>query len=391
MGHKAIIGISQPFETDVVVIGAGIFGLAASEQCLHQGAAKVTLLERHQVGHRGGSSHGRVRIARSAYAHPAYVHLMKRTFDEYWPRLSHRVHRQLLRPNPALIFGPKDGLVDQYLNGVRQAGADVIPLSGQDRAHWSTYIRETEHRILLDRTAAIIDADATRQGLMAALRELKCDIREGVRVEHIETGQNRLVVHTNAGTILCDRIICTAGPWTSQLFPSLATTLRVVRQHVGFYAATAARDRPITQAVWIYLGDRDDTVHYGLPEDPYTAKAAAHVRLGHDDDFSVPADVDALALTALDTFMAAQFNRPLRRVDAQTCLYTPAPNDDFIIDFMPTDDRIIVAAGFSGHGFKFAPLIGAALAQLALDGQCQIDEFSSMRPRFTWPKQQGKT
>ena len=377
-----VISHGQEPET-YVVIGAGIYGLSAAYHLASTSGARVILIDQHPVGHPRGSSHGRVRIARSAYGHPGYVHLMRRAFDEAWPQLAKACGQRLLSPRSACIFGPAHGIIDAYAEAIAKAGARIESLTPQQAEKQFVGMRLAGQRVLQDHTAAIINAEGTRQGLTQLLKAASVDWLDGVRVHHIVTGGDRMTVATTRGEVKCDRIIIAAGAWTERLVPQLKTKLCVNRQNVGFFQASRRTDLRSTQNIWIYLGLNDDDLYYGLPENGNTAKAAAHIRNGPRDDPDDLLAADSSALGTLDGFMAQNFTTPFIRTGSDTCPYTSTINDDFIIDQHPDDERIIVAAGFSGHGFKFGPLIGRVLAELVLTGHTTVDEFVDMQPKFS--------
>ena len=113
-------------------------------------------------------------------------------------------------------------------------------------------------------------------------------------------------------------------------------------------------------------------------------KAAHHRRDGKMDDPDSPPIHSDPALQQLEGFVKQNFREPLVKQSADTCLYTSTETDDFILDRHPSDPRIVVGAGFSGHGFKFAPLIGEILAALSRTGHCPVEEFQAMASQFSF-------
>ena len=175
------------------------------------------------------------------------------------------------------------------------------------------------------------------------------------------------------------RCFAAASAWSARLLPVLLPRLMVHRQDVGYYQSSLTAGPPGGDFAWVFLGRTDDEIYYGLPEDQDTLKAAHHRRSGTIDDPDDPPHCRPKLLASLDDFIAHHFRVPLSRGDANTCPYTSTETDDFIVDVHPDDDRITIGAGFSGHGFKFAPIIGQILAELATTGRSTIDEFSAMR------------
>jgi sarcosine oxidase len=177
------------------------------------------------------------------------------------------------------------------------------------------------------------------------------------------------------------------GAWAGQLLPFLKPRLTVARQTVGYFTPAEGPDayRPGRFPVWMYMGDGND-VFYGMPEFGRAGvKAARHIRYGADDDADQPPQsVEQDRVDDITRFMARSFTSPgWTLAGAEHCLYTVAPDEDFIIDLHPENPRIALGAGFSGHGFKFGPLTGRLLAELAWEGKFSIPEANTARRLFS--------
>ena len=367
---------------DVVVIGGGIMGVSTAWALCQQSRCRVAVIEQATIGHVRGSSNGRVRIARATYADPGYVRLMLRARAEAWSSLENQLGHRLIRPVDGCFFGPEGGLVDAYAKGVETAGGPASRLTNAQASHLFGPLRLTGCTVVHDRSAGVIDATATRAGLQHLLEDAGVVIHCDTTVSHLEADGAGLRLKTNAGLFRAQSIVMTAGAWSTRLIPQLESRLMVHRQHIGYYRTEGAHSTPGGDFAWVYLGQSQDEVYYGLPEAQHLLKAAHHRRSGpvdNPDHVPVP---ETNALTALDRFIGDAFVVPLVRDHASTCPYTSTATDDFVIDVHPEDSRIIVGAGFSGHGFKFGPLVGQILAQ-RLNGRSSIDEFNSMRHQLS--------
>jgi sarcosine oxidase len=373
--------------TDVLVIGGGVNGLAAAWHLTRRGA-RVALVERFRVGHDRGSSHGASRIARSAYPEAGYVRLMRRAFAEEWPRLERDAGRTLLHRTPAYFFGPPGGSLGAYARAVREAGADVLAVPPAEARKLAPQFRfEGCDDVLVDRTAGLVAAADTVASLAALVRAAGAEVSEATAVRAVEPHADRVEVATDRGVRRADRVIVTAGAWTSRLVPRLAPRLAVARQSIGYFAIEGGADaaRLGRFPVWCQMGATVNDFHYGLPSFGREGiKAAQHVTSQRDEDPDVlPAGPDERSLADLRAFLDRELAvRIERRVGAETCLYTNTPTEDFVIGPLPGEPRIVVGSACSGHAFKFAPLTGRALAELALDGRTSMPEFEAMRATF---------
>jgi monomeric sarcosine oxidase len=364
---------------EVAIIGGGIMGLSTAWALKESGHRRVALIEQAEVGHLRGSSNGGVRIARSTYPNPHYVRLMRRAQSDHWWRLAKALNRELIRPVPGCFFGPEGGLVDAYAAGVSQGGADAVRLTNAHAAEAFPTLQLSGCSVIRDHTAGVIDARTVRDGLLQSLRDSEVSVYQHTTVQHIDTTGPRICLSTSMGPLQADRVVITAGAWATRLVPQLAHRLMVHRQDVGYYQGTDRQRSPAGDFAWVYLGHSNDEIYYGLPEDKHTLKTAHHRRSGFIDDPDEAPINRAINLSSLDEFVRSQFTATLQRIDAGTCPYTSTETDDFIIAHHPDDERITIGAGFSGHGFKFSPIIGEILAELATTGQSTIDEYNAMR------------
>ena len=372
---------------DVAVIGAGINGLCAVFHLLRRGVSRVALIEQFDLGHTRGSSHGQSRITRSAYINKDYTHLMQVAHKEEWPRLEQDLGACLIHRIDGCYYGPAGGIYDSYAASVARVGVDVEEVTAEEARKSYPQLRFPDSTgVLIDRTGGFIAAAETVRCLSDLARR-KVDVLERCRVRSIDPGTNFVRIDTNAGFVDADHLIVAAGPWATRLVPALSARLTVTRQVVGYFEMEGPPGdyEPGPFPVWGYLGGPQSVTFYGLPRFGKDGiKVARHVTGGRrDDPDRVPAEFEPDCIEDLRDFVSEHFSIPARRlVRLEHCHYTNTQSEDFIIDFHPDDDRIVVAAGFSGHGFKFGPVTGRVLASLALDGESDLPEFSIARDRF---------
>jgi sarcosine oxidase len=348
---------------DVAIVGAGLHGLSTA---WNLAGHSVVVLEQFKLGHHRGSSHGATRITRSSYADAAYVELMRVTRTEDWPRLERDAGARLIARCDGAFFGPRGGLFDAFAS---QSYGDDVELLSRERARkrFPELTFPDSPEVLIDRTAGVIDAEATMAALARTIRGNGVTIVEECAVESWTTGEP-IEIATSRGVFRAHRLVITAGPWANKL---LGLPLRPVRQTVGFFRCAPP--------LFVHLGATSDELHYGLPSRD-TFKAARHASLGNDDP-DVVVEADARALTALEAFLAEHLSEPPGPpVSAETCFFTMSPREDFVLDLV--EPRIAVGAGFSGHGFKLGPTSGRILAELVMTGRTSVEPFERRRSQF---------
>jgi len=362
-------------EFDVVVVGAGVNGLATAWWLIKRGVKRVAVVERFAVGHDRGSSHGASRITRSAYADPLYVALMKVAHASSWPALESDAGAQLIHKRDGCFFGNPAGMFGDYLAAIEGADVDVERLdAAEGRRRFPMFCFPGAVEVLHDRTAGVVAAHDTMHALHGLVRA-GATVLEGVTVRAIDPVTR--VLDTDQGPIRGEKLILTAGAWAGALVPSLRDRLAPILQTVTYLDIPGD---PRAFPVWAWRGDTVDDFYYGLPEFQRAGLKAAHHQVdGRRDDPDAPRGEPETARVL--EFMSTHLSSAPRAVIAtERCLYTCTDDEDFILDTVAPG--VVVGAGFSGHGFKFAPLTGQILAELALDGTSSVAAFEQHRARF---------
>ncbi len=323
---------------DVAIVGAGVMGLAAAHTLTRAGY-DVVVYEQFEPGHARGSSHGRSRIFRLAYAEPDWVQLAQEALSG-WRELEAETGEPLLELN---------GLIE-IVTDVRDSSAAALDACG---VAWSRLDRdEVERRFpvrLPPRSFAVFQPEA---GIVRADRALAAfargiDVRYGARVDSLADVDAACVV-------------VTAGAWVNRLIdPPLA--VKITRETVCYFQLADTRAMP----AFVSFGSREHgIVFYALADPLHGLKAAVHhggPEVSPDDE-GTPDKALVEAITAWVAAHVALANP--QPVEVQTCLYTTTADESFILE---RRGRVVIGSACSGHGFKFAPAIGARAAALALE------------------------
>lgn len=377
---------------DALVVGGGINGLSALYHLKRLGAARVGLVERFEIGHDRGSSHGAARVTRSAYVAPEYVRLMQWVHKEEWPRLEKDLRKKLVYSNPGIYTGPPCERYHSYVQAVAQEGVDVELLTADEaRERFPQFTFEGVESALLDKTGGFISSAEAIESLAALVRESGAQIHENTVVHGFDPSTDPVKVETSAGTLETERLVVAPGAWAKELLPFLKPSLNIARQTVGYFTPEDDPDAylPGRFPVWAYREQDENNLFYGMPVFGRAGvKVGRHLRVGVDDDPDNPPDeIDQEKIADVKRFMARFFTcRNWTLAGAEHCLYTNAPNEDFIVDLHPENPRIAFGAGFSGHGFKFGPLTGRLLAELAWEGKISIPDAELARRLFSLEK-----
>jgi sarcosine oxidase len=376
---------------DAVVIGLGAMGSAAVAS-LARRDCRVVGIERFVPGHDRGSSHGATRIIRQGYfEHPSYVPLVRAAYP-LWRELAAESGEPLIIVTGIVEIGAPDSeLVAGTLAASRRHGlAHEVLDAGALRRRFPQFSVPDHDVAVFQPDGGFLQAEPAIHALLARARKAGAELRTEETVRAIEPLGWGVRVVTTRGAIDAGCAVVTAGPWLKALLPDLPVAIRVTRQVLGWFAprepALFSKDR-----FPAFLQQTTEGIFYGFPDDGTgRVKVAKH----HHADETVDPDrcdrvVSAADVAMIRSYLAAHLpaaNGPL--VAATTCLYTMTTDGDFIIDRLPDNQRVIVASPCSGHGFKFAPVIGEIIADLATTGATarDISRFSLDRLAETVPR-----
>jgi sarcosine oxidase len=364
---------------DVAVIGLGATGSAALA-ALAQRSRRVIGIERFASGHDRGSSHGATRVIRLGYfEHPSYVPLLRAAYP-LWRELEARSGRALMTITGIVEIGASHSeLVKGTLHSSRLHGLAHDILDSQTvMARFPAFRLGQDFVGVFQPEGGFLRVEPAIEAMIALARGAGAEIATEEPVLALEPRGSGVRVTTVHRTIDAASAIVAAGPWLKSLVPDLPVAIRVTRQVSGWFEPRDAREAAFFAAgrFPVFLLQNQHGIYYGFPPDG--AKGVKVAKHHHFDETVDPdrydRDVSPRDEAAIRAVLKAHLpGADGRLLSAKTCLYTMTPHGDFLIDLLPGHPQIIVASPCSGHGFKFAPVIGEILADLATTGRTAHD------------------
>ena len=358
----------------VIVVGLGIMGSATAWALARRGV-RVVGLEQYAPFHALGSSHGKTRIIREAYFEsPEYVPLVQRAY-ELWDELGERTGRRLLRVTGGVSIGRLDSpfIVGARESAQRHGLAHELLDAQEARKRFPVLALPDDFVALVEGRTGILFAEECWRAFCEDAVRLGAELRFGVRVHGFAPDGEGMTVETESGRLRADCVVVTAGPWSATLLADLGLPLevrRVLVVHVQPDDPTRFR----AEVLPIFIMDVPEGEYYGFPFLPDQG-----VKFGRHDDGEVCTPESARRTVTDDEvrWMTGVLERYLPGAAREvlmtvTCLYTMTPDSHFVIDRHPEWPQVVFAGGFSGHGFKFASVMGEALADLALEGASRL-------------------
>jgi sarcosine oxidase len=362
---------------DVAIVGLGAMGSAALYHLASRGQ-RVIGIERATPGHIGGSSHGESRIIRMAYfEHPSYVPLLRRAYEN-WLTLERVTGAKLMTITGILEAGiPGSAVVQGSLAAARLHDLPHEILSArQVSERFPAFKFPADWDAVFQPDGGFLRPELAIDTHIAAGVASGADIRTNTIVSSITPISGGVRLATADGAVIeAGSVIVSAGAWIGELFPALMPHLRLTRQALGWFDPV----QPVLVGpdhFPVFLLESKDDVIYGFPDFAGTGvKAASHMHgrpLSCADAALQDANVaDANRISNMLTRYVPAAAGPVRTL--KTCIYTNTPDQDFILGPHAAYPQIVLASPCSGHGFKFASVIGEILADLATLGTTPHD------------------
>ena len=374
---------------DAIVVGVGGMGSAAAYHLARSGCS-VLGLERFGIAHAYGSSHGSTRNIRLAYSEgPEYVPLLQAAY-RYWRELEEVSGRSVLRVTGSLDIGPEGSrIIAASRRACREHGLPFEELDGAEiNRRYPGYRLPVSHRGIHQPDGGYLRCEEAVAAHVAAARRHGARIVTGARVRGWEGGRRWVRVRTEDAEFRARKLVVTAGAWVGSLLPELRSVCRPQRQVMLWTEPLRAE---------VFEPGRFPVFNMEIPGGRFYGTAS-----DRDEGFKIgryyhrfeevrdpdrldrecsPADEAVLREGVAAYFPEA--NGPTRRMTA--CMFTNTPDRDFLLDRLPGEPGVFVAAGFSGHGFKFASAVGRLMADFCLGRgpEWDIGRFRIAPARFS--------
>ncbi len=360
---------------DVIVVGVGAMGSAACQHLAQRGL-NVLGIERFDIPHELGSSGGDTRMIRLSYhEHPDYVPLLRRAYSA-WDALGATIGERILERTGALYIGREDS---ESISGARRAALEHSiehrMLSREQRKRYDVFKIPSDFAAMFEPEGGFVRSTLAITTLAEQALLSGATLRTRETVTAWEADAHGVEVQTDRAVYRADQLVFTCGAWTAELVAALGVPLRVTRQALTWlWPQHPERFRMGAFPCWAIEDDAPGFIgmYYGFPmmNGQVGLKIALHApgALATPDSIDrnpVPDDLASLA-PLFDKYLPGARGPVIRQ---KICMYTNSPDGHFIVDRLPGHDNVVIAAGFSGHGFKFAPVIGEALADLVQLGR----------------------
>ena len=366
---------------DVIVVGVGGMGSATAYH-LARRELDVLGLEQYDIPHTKGSSHGHTRIIRRAYYEdPSYIPLVERAYD-LWDQLADETGRDIIHRTGSIDAGLPDDPV--FAGSKASCDEHDIPyeiLDGAELAErFPGYQLPEEYQAVYQPDGGFVVPEEAIVGHVEAAQNAGATIRAREPVtDWTETAAGGVTVETAQGTYRADKLVLAAGAWNQHLTDALHGLAQPERQVLAwFQPETPELFQPESFPVWNL--SVPEGRFYGLPvyRVPGFKLGKYHHREEQIDPDNWNREPEPADERLLREFTESYFPEAAgSTMGLATCMFTNSPDEHFILDTLPESPQVTVGAGFSGHGFKFASVIGSILADLAADGETDhpIEKF----------------
>jgi sarcosine oxidase len=373
---------------DVIVAGLGGMGSSAAYHLTGRGK-RVLGLERHTPAHDRGSSHGQSRIIRLAYSEdPAYVPLVLRAY-ELWEQLERETGEDLMMLTGGLMIGPPG---TTFFEGSKESAEKYdLPYEVLDAAElkrrYPVFEPTSDTVALFEEKAGFLRPEASVKAHLDRAASLGADLRFEEELLSWEPTQSGVLVETASGTYEAERLVVSAGAWAPKLLADLGLPLEVTRQLLFWFDPKGGIEPFLPHRFPIFIWEPEDSnSFYAIPAHDGLRGGVKVAFFRADGKPADPEKIDREVHEEEVEFIRSYLARYVPDLDGdflygKTCMYTNTPDEHFVISAHPHYPQVAIAAGFSGHGYKFCSVVGEILADLVTEGETllPIDLFSPAR------------
>ncbi|GER89110.1 N-methyltryptophan oxidase [Dictyobacter vulcani] len=361
------------YQQRTIVVGAGIIGLSTAYHLLQQGMQQVTVLEQATVDHNLASSHGISRLLRFEYGNDSFYSEMVRLSQKRWKQLEQRTQQHLYTPTGILSFGndQEENFTRQSYYTIRKLGHSPERLTSRSCAQrFPQFNTQGFDFLSYNLDAGMLHASTCLHTLRACIRDMGGTILEHHQVtaiEHADSQRPICLKIANGERVEAEQVVVAAGPWIHRLLgEELELPVRLTRQYLLYFANLPIEDFGL-YAFPAFMADDlyGFPMHKQSPDGPALLKAASHSFGAPAEPGEVPPIDDLVvkqAVRRLYTLLPALRNARLDRIESY--IYDVSQDENFILDYLPDDPRIVIGTGFTGHAFKFGILLGEMLSSL---------------------------
>lgn len=357
---------------DCAVIGLGGFGSVSAFHLARAGAS-VLGLEQFDNAHDQGSSHGETRIIRKAYfEHPDYVPLLERSY-ELVEELEHLSNSKLYEECGLMVSGPSSG---EVIRGIKLANelhqVPIEPIAVEEvSTRFPGFRIPLDFETIFEKQAGYLKVEKCVQAHWTLAEQHGATLIPDSEVTSWQATSEGFSIQTKDGEHHARKMVITAGAWSAKLLKDIGVPLRVVRKVLTWHPVRS-QVYSVQEGGSAFFFEMPEGQFYGFPSiDGQSVKLAEHTG---GTEIDSPADLDRRLLSEDERPLTRFIDEVMPELQTNTakhavCMYTMTPDAHFLVDEHPDFAGLYLGAGFSGHGFKFTPVLGEALSDLVLHGQ----------------------
>ena len=370
---------------EVIVIGAGTMGMSAGYFLAKQGV-RTLLLDSFEPPHGNGSHHGDTRIIRHAYGESRQYVPLALSAHKLWHELEEESGQALFQITGVLSVGVEGSpFIDEEIVSAQTFSLPLEVLQAEEiRKRWPGIIIPDNYVGCFEPASGVLFSEECIRAYRKLALQHGATLLDHTRVQQVDMDQQGVFVHTDKGVFSADKLIISSGAWSGKIMSELDLPLQPWRKVFAWFESDSSLFQSDVFPAFIF--DLPEEHYYGFP-----SFRGGGVKIGRRDgghlvdpdqvnrEFGILPEDEGDVRRFLETHMPRAAGK-LKR--GQVCMFTNTPDLHFIIDQHPTHPHVTIAAGFSGHGFKFGSVVGEILSQLAVKGETEhdISLFSILRP-----------